>query len=113
MPDENIIDENLEKIEPNIDDFINRRINHIQFAKLLYWLWSKSKKDDFVYVNELSKFTKLTKNRAYSILNDLCNINLLEKKWTGNMAEYWFVKNGESPLINKYIERAKKMLGLE
>ena len=113
MDENEIIEKNLENIEPGTDDFIKRRIYHINFAKIVYWLWSQSKKNDFIYVNDLAKFTKLTKTRAHSILNELCNVFLLERRHIGNLTEYWFVKNGEHPLIEKYLENAKKILGLE
>lgn len=103
---------NLAKIEPGLDDFIKRRIRHISFAKLLYWLWTQSKKNDFVYVTDLSRFSKLTSTRSYGILNELCSVNLLEKRYTGNIAEYWFVKNSDHTIIERYIEEAKKSLGL-
>jgi len=113
MNEEEIINQNLEKLESNIDDFIKRRINHHNFSKILYYLWTQSKKGDFVYVNELSRFTKLTKARSYTILNELCEVFLLEKRHTGNLVEYWFVKNDGKVLIENYIPLIKKILGLE
>lgn len=111
--EEDEIDKNLDKIEFGLDDFMSRRINHRNFAKIIYWLWTKYKKgDDFVYCNELAKFTKLTKNRAYNILNELTEVHILEKKFTGNLIEFHFVRNGNIPIIEKYIEPIKKLLGL-
>lgn len=112
MNEEEIIEENLGKIEPGTDDFIKRRIHHHNFAKILYWLWSQSKKNEFVYVNDLAKFTKLTMARSYSILNELCSVGLLEKKHTGSLVEYWFAKNSTHPIIERYLIDAKKILGL-
>ena len=102
----------LSKIEPGVEDFVKRRINHIPFAKVIYWLCYQSKKNDFVYITELAKFMKLTRNRAYDILNDLAGVMLLEKRYKGSMIEYWFVKNDGHLLIEKYLENSKRVLGL-
>ena len=105
-------EDNLMKLEPGIEDFIGRRIHHLSFQKLIYWLGFKSKDNQFIYASELTKFMKFTYTRAYQSLNDLCNVGLLRKKMTGSLVEYWFEVNGNSPIIIKYVERAKKLLGL-
>lgn len=112
MPDMTKEEEELLKLEPNLDDFMGRRLHHHSFQKTVYWLDFKSKNGEFVYANELSAFMKITSSRAYQILNELCMAGLMSKKITGNIAEYHFVKNGGHTLLNKYVEKAKKLLGL-
>ena len=99
--------------EPTQEDVINRKIVHVQFAKTLLWLCYKTRKEDFVYVNELKQYLKVSRTRSYEILNDLVSINILNKKVIGNVIEYHFVKNSHNPIVNKYMEKAKKTLGIE
>ncbi|MEM3075060.1 MAG: hypothetical protein QW727_03925 [Candidatus Pacearchaeota archaeon] len=98
--------------EPNEEDIINRKIIHISFAKVVLWLCYKSKKEDMIFVNELRKYLKVSRARAYEILNDFVEIGILDKKVIGNLSEYHFVKNNHHPKIDKYFEKAKKTLGL-
>lgn len=100
------------KLEPGIDDFIGRRIYHQSFQKIIYWLDFKSKKSDFIYSKELSEFMKITVTRSHQILWDLCNIGLMRKNITGGLVEYWFIRNGNIATISKYVDRARKLLGL-
>lgn len=105
-------EEELLNMEPDVEDFMGRRLHHQQSQRNLYWLDFKSKKEDFVYAKELASFMKLTNTRAHQILDELCMVGIMEKKVVGNLAEYHFVKNGGHTLLSKYAERAKKMLGL-
>lgn len=109
------IDEKMEKlvdsIEPTEEDFVNRRINHIPFAKVVIWLCYKSKNSDFVYASELSKFMKVTQTRAYSILRDLCRVGIMSRNnATATLVEFHFVRNSHNPIICKYLERAMRTL---
>lgn len=114
LEDENKVEENLSKIEPTSDDFINRRINHLSFAKVVYWLCAQSRKADFVYASELKQFMKFTQTRAYMVLKDLCSVSLLERREaSANLLEFRFVKNDGHAKIMKYLGKAKKTLGLE
>lgn len=106
------IEENVDKLEFGIEDFISRRIHHNPFQKIYHWLWYKSQKEDFIYMNDLARYTKLSKPRAYNILNELCEVGFLTKKFKGNLVEYWFVKNSNVPLLNKYIDKIKELLDL-
>jgi hypothetical protein len=103
----------LDKLEPGIDDYIARRINHEPFCKVIFWLCIQHRKgNDFVTVKELSQYTKLTRNRAYEILNGLANIGLLWKKVCGTETQYIFELDENKPLIEKYFHQAKKTLKL-
>ena len=104
----------IEQIEPDQEDFINRRINHISFAKVVFWLGYQSRKQDFVYASELAKFLKVTHTRAYTILRDLCRAGIMSKTGaTSSLIEFRFIKNGQNPLIIKYTQKAMKTLNLE
>lgn len=107
------MEEILQEIEPDQDDFMNRRINHIPFAKVVVWLNYHARKSDFVYASELSKFMKVTQTRAYTILRDLCKAGLMTRKnATSTLVEFHFSKNGHKPLITKYLEKAMRTLDL-
>ena len=106
------LEEQLERIKPSIDDFIERRIHHVPFARTLFWLYFQSKKGDFIYAKDLEKFMKVSGSYAFDLLNKMVNAGILDKKHTGNIAEYHFVKNGNNPLIWKYLDKTKKTLGL-
>ena len=104
----------LEQIEPTKEDFINNRIRHKSFAKIVLWLTHQSLKQDFVYSSELASFMKFTQTRAYQVLRDLCKAGfLMRKNQTSTLVEFHFVKNGHKPLITKYIEVAMRSLDLE
>lgn len=102
----------IESIEPTKEDYINRRINHIPFAKVIMWLVFKSNKHDFVYASELSEFLKVTHTRAYEILRGLCRAEVLYRKQVGSLVEFHFAVNGNEPVVKKYLDKAKKTLDL-
>lgn len=111
---EEILLDALEGIVPTIDEFINRRINHINFARIVFWLCVKSRTEDFFLARELSKFIKLSLGRVHHILNELTENKLLKKVFpTDNLTEFWFIKEKETPVIQNYFEKAKKTLGLK
>jgi hypothetical protein len=111
--DEVGMEEGLARIEPTQEDFINRRINHIPFAKVIFWLCYRSIKHEFVYATELADFLKVSQNWSYQILRDLSKVNLLKKRGQHGIIEFWFVKNTSEPFIMKYLLRAKKTLHME
>jgi len=116
MTEENQLIKALESIAPDKDEFIHRRINHINFARVVIWLCIKTKKEDFVYASELAKFIKTSQTRAYVILNDLANIKIMRKKFpTSSLVEFWFELDNDTgrQIILNYFEQAKKTLGIE
>jgi hypothetical protein len=107
------MEEQLETIEPKPEDFMERRIHHIPFAKIVFWLNLQSRKDDFIYAKDLEKFMKVSGSYAFDLLSRLVNAGIMKKNHTGNIVEYHFIKNGDSPLIWNYLDKAKKTLGLK
>ncbi len=104
----------LEQIEPSMDDFINRRINHMNFARIVFWLCVKSRTESFFYARELSKFIRLSLGRVHHILTELVENKILRKRFpTDNLTEFWFVKNKEVPVIHDYFNKAQKTLKLK
>ena len=104
----------LDDISPDVEEFINRRINHINFSRTIFWLCVKSRVDDFICARPLSEFLKVSMQRSLSILNDLTMAKLLLKKYpTSNLTEFWFILEEGKPIIQKYFDRAKKTLGVE
>lgn len=110
-----LMEKNLLELEPNADEFMDRRLNHRSFAKLIYWLCCQyAQKNIFIYVTELTKFMKYSQPRAYTVLRELCNIGLLKREErTSNLVEFHFVMNSPNPKIFKYLDRAKKTLEIE
>ena len=111
---DDMLEEALINLTPSIDEFINRRINHINFARTIFWLSVKSRKTDFFYARELSKFVKLSIARVHQILNEIVENGLLRKKFpTDNLTEFWFVKEEEKVIVQNYLEKAQKTLGIK
>lgn len=111
---EDILNDALDSIRPDRDELINRRINHINFARTLFWMSVKSMKEDFIYSSDLSVFLKIGHARANQICADLVKIGLLNKKFaTSNLVEYWFAIEKDAPIIRNYFDKAKKVLGLK
>lgn len=111
---DDILEEALDDISPDREEFINRRINHINFARTLFWLCVKSRNEDYVVAKPLSKFLKVSMQRSLSILNDLDMAGILKKKYeTSNLTEFWFIIENSKAVIQNYFERAKKTLGIK
>lgn len=109
MENKNSFEDILNKMAPSADEFIERRIKHINFAKTIIWLVAQSKNNEFIYASELAKFFKLTQTRAYVILKDLANAGFLIKKGS-SITEFYFKKEGETPIISVYLSKALKVL---
>jgi len=114
MKEEDILEEALEDISPDREEFINRRINHINFARTIFFLCVKSRNEEFIYAKPLSVFLKVSMQRSLAILNDLAMAGILKKKYpTSNLIEFWFIMEKGRPIIQEYFERAKKSLGVK
>lgn len=106
----------LYSIKPDPEEFINRRIHHINFARTIFWLCVRSREDDFVYAKQLADFLRVSMQRSLSILNDLSSCaKILIKKFgnDGSIAEYWFALDGNVPRVRKYFDVAIKTLGIK
>ncbi len=114
MNEEDILEEALQDLRPDREEFINRRINHINFSRTIFWLCVKSRKDNYVYASELAEFLKISQARSNQILNDFTRAELLGKRFaTSNLVEYWITKEKDTPLILEYFDKAKKTLGIK
>ena len=114
MTDEDIFEDALEDLKANTEEFINRRINHLNFARTIFWICVKTRKISFVYACELAEFLKVSQARANQILNDFTRADLLRKRFaTSNLVEYWTIKKDGKFLILDYFEKAKKVLGIK
>ncbi len=111
---DDMLEEALSDISPDKSEFINRRINHINFARTIFWLCVKSRKEDFFYARELSQFIKLSIGRVHHILNEFVENKFLRKRFpTDNLIEFWFIKEKDIPIIQEYLEKAQKTLGIK
>lgn len=110
-----MLEDMLESIAPTRDDFINRRINHINFARIVFWLANKSRKgEDFFYARDLCEFTHLSFGRVHHILNEFVQVKILRKKHaTDTLVEFWFIKEEGRAVVEKYLDRALKSLGFK
>ena len=114
MNEEDILEEALQDLKPDREEFINRRINHINFSRTIFWLCVKSRKDNYVYASELAEFLKLSQARSNQILNDFVRAELLGKRFpTSNLVEYWITKEKDIAVILNYFDKAKKTLGIK
>ena len=114
MAEEDIFEDALEDLKANTEEFINRRINHLNFARTIFWICVKSRKIGFVYACELAEFLKVSQARANQILNDFTRADLLKKRFaTSNLVEYWTTKKDGEILIFDYFDKAQKVLGIK
>lgn len=117
--DKEQIDEELERVleelAPGRDEFINRRISHMNFAKVVFWLSVRSRKDEYVYAGDLAKFLKVTQTRGYMILNDLVRVGFLKKVFpSSTLIEFWFKRDEMGNCeIAKFFDKAQKTLGVK
>jgi len=104
----------VDSLEPTQDDFIGRRINHMNFAKVVLWILNQGTSADFIYASELARYMKITQTGAFTTLNNLTRVGFMKKKWaSSNLVEFYLVKNGDTPLLAKYLNQAKKTLGVK
>ncbi len=113
---DDLLQEALNSIKPNTEEFINRRMNHINFARTIFWLCVKSRKEHFFYIRELCQFIRLSMGRTHNIVNEIINGTDLIKRTihTDNMTQIEFVRDDEGkPKVWKHFDKAKKTLGLK
>ena len=102
-----------EETNKAVENYINRRIKHRNFAKLIVWLCNKAEQESYIHSSYLVNDFKVSTQWANQNLNGLTNCGLLRKEGTGLTIEYWFVKNSEHYKIEKYFEQAKQTLGIK
>jgi hypothetical protein len=100
----------IKEIEDVDDNAIMRRIKHQNFAKTVVFLCYKFRTDDFLYTQDLANFFKISYSRAYQILMEFQNLNLIRKKTYGNVTEWIPVKNNDEIVIFKWLDLARKTL---
>ena len=98
----------LEKTRPQVEDYVEKRIHHKNFARAILWLCMRSN-DDYVYANELAHLLGVSRSWAYEMLRNLCAIGLMVRKKSSG-AEFWFMKDGDKVLIKRYLDKAKRTL---
>ncbi len=109
-----IFEDALQDLKADTDEFINRRINHLNFSRTIFWICVKCRNIGFVYASELAEFLKVSQGRANQILNDFARADLLKKVFqTSNLVEYWATRKDGKLLILDYFEKAKKVLGIK
>lgn len=109
-----LLEEALQDLAADREEFINRRINHLNFSRTIFWLCVKSRKEDYIYASELAEFLKISQARSNQILNDFSRAGLLKKRFaTSNLVEYWIEKEKNTPIIQKYMEKSQKTLGIK
>lgn len=114
-----VMDEQLESVldelKGNADEFVFRRIKHIGFSKVIFFLCVRARKEDFIYAKDLAEFRGISRQGASYILGDLVNVGLLKKvNRVENMAEFWIKRDDYGkPLLNKYFNCACKTLKIK
>ncbi len=107
-------DDLLDSITPKDEEMIERKIQHINFAKIIVWLCAESRKKFIFDKQELRKFLGLTNSRVQEILNDLINAGLVKKKIKSNGKTYYVLTSDKVSgviIARKYFNRALKTLG--
>lgn len=109
------LDELLEEIRPSSEEQIIKRIKMGSFAKVIIWSCVSSGESDFLCVRDLSKFMRISLQRARYILEDMVKFDLLRRnKLSGCSVDYYFTydeKSGKIKMI-KYFDLARQTLGI-
>ena len=105
----------LDELKGNADDFMFRRISHKNFAKVVFWICVRGRNEEFVLSGDLAEFLKVTGQRAYYIMQDLCKCGLLRKDYKSSaVAWYWLTRDEFGNYkMNKYFNMACKTLGIK
>lgn len=103
----------LESIKPRDDEYIEKRIYHINFAKIICWLCIESRKRNIFYPEELRKFMRFDRSAIHNILKGITESGFLIKNHqSDSKVHYIFVRDEKHlPSIRVYFERALKTLG--
>lgn len=111
---EDVLEDLLASIAPTIDEWVERRIHHTNFARIIFWMCVKARTLDYFYPKDLRQFVKLDHSRVFYILKELAEQGLLRKKYLhNNMLTYFFVKENGVPKVLKYFKKSKKTLGIK
>jgi len=106
----------LEDITPLDEERIYSKLKHITFCRTLIFFHENFKKEGFAYLSDLAKLLKTSYSTAYTSAKLLENLNLVKFiKKASNFVEIVPVMEGNppTPKINKYIQFAKKTLGVD
>lgn len=110
---DSFFDDLLESIKPLKDDFIKKRIHHINFARIICWLCIESKKRNVFYPEELRKFMRFESSSIHRTLKGLTESGVLDKRYNASTrTSYTFVRDARKlPIIKEYFEQALSTLG--
>lgn len=98
----------LESIQPTSEEYIERRIHHITFAKMVCWICFQ--KERTFHLKSLRSFLRLEESRVYNMLVGLVNCGFLTK--TPGKSEFHIITDEYSkPKLARYIKEASKTLG--
>ena len=106
-------EEFLASLRPSNDEVIKSKLRYNGFARTMLWLIAKSEREDFIYSRELRKFLRTSMAYVNDVLSNFVDLNLLKKTREKQFVSYYFVKNDDKPIIQKYKELTKKQLGLD
>ncbi len=103
----------LESIKPRNEEYIEKRIKHISFAKIICWLCIESRKRTMFYPDELRRFMRFERSTIHVILKGITESGFLIKSHQADSkVHYSFVKDEQHlPKIRIYFERALRTLG--
>lgn len=102
----------LDSIKPTDEEYIERRISHINFAKIISWLCITSTKRPSFTRKDLRSFIRLADSRVFDILEGLISAGMLEKKSISSIGTiYKFLRDDHGVRITKYFDKALKTLG--
>lgn len=108
-------DKILESIKPKDEEYIERRIHHVIFAKIIVWLCSTSREKNVFSLEELRAFLHIHRSSVHDYIKGLVESNYLRREIRSyGKIEYIFVRDGSNKVkLTEYFERAAKVLGLK
>lgn len=106
-----------DELREDSDDYIERRIKHTGFAKIIFHIGIEAlDKKEFINAKDISNYRQVTQQRALMILDGLAVAGILKKikKEKSNLV-YFYIKTDDhgNPIINKYFKIACNTLGIK
>jgi len=104
----------LEQIRPDKEFIIHSKIRRSPlFARVLIWLSEQGKENNPIHPSEVRENFIIQPQSACRILTDFCLLGLIKKDvLSKNFICYILEMNSDKPTINKYVNEARKVLGI-
>lgn len=96
----------LNKIKAKEGEYIINKIRtNMTFCKLIIKVKGDCESEEVAYCNQIAKFLGVSQPYIHRLLQDLVNYNIIKIDGNRrNFSEIILLKNGDKPIIDKYVE---------